>query len=129
MRRIILILCILALASVASAQTTHLCQDSLAVSETMATKTFTTRYIECSLYFNGCTGLIRVASSDQDSTGIFCTNDSQTNKKWITLLPNQPFHIETDKALGTVGLKHIAYKSASGTGALMIIGVKRTYAE
>ena len=129
MKRIILILCILALASVASAQTTHLCQDSLAVGETMATKTFATRYIQCSLYFKGCTGLIRMASSDMDSTGIFATNASQVNKKWVELPANTPIHVETDMILGTVGLKHIAYKSSSGTGALIIQGVKRAYTE
>ncbi len=99
--------------------------DTLHVTTTAVDTAFSTeRWESCTLFFSGCTGLIKYAFSTADTTG--WAADS-LGKKWLRLAEGQVFTITTNKELRIPGLKFLAYKAESGSGTLYITGTKRVY--
>jgi len=67
--------------------------------------------------FKGCTGLIRWATSVNDTT-------SWSTRQWYIMEPGEFLIISKNRDLGIVGLYRLEYKCASGTGALFVTGIK-----
>lgn len=93
--------------------------DSLTVTTVAVDTVFTNIWEIANLKFVGCTGLIKAASSVNDTTGAF------TGKPWYPMVANEILIIQKDRERGVVGLFRLRYKATSGTGALFITGTRQ----
>lgn len=120
MRKLLLVLAIVfVLVGSSRAQIRYAWSDSIAVTATAKDSAFVVNWETAHLWFRGCTGLIRFAMTSADTTG-------WDDKQWIILDPNTIFSITKHKDLGVAGLDRLEFKAASGTGALFIVGTKRS---
>jgi hypothetical protein len=126
MKKLVLfgLLFLLAIPAVAQLGTTRFfTSDSMAVSTTKRDTTFSTeRYESCNILFSGCDGLIRVATSTQDTVG--WTNTTVV-KRFFLVPELVPFKITANSALGIVGLYRLDFGAVTGTGIMYIIGTKK----
>ena len=91
--------------------------DSLTVTTAAVDTVFTNPWTTAVIKFRGCTGLIRYATSVNDTT-------SWSTRKWYIMEAGEFLIIQRDKDSRIVGLYRLEYKCASLTGALFITGIR-----
>lgn len=121
MKRLLLLSLIIfmAIPGIILSQTTRQCDvDSLAVSTTAARATYANSLETATFRFVGCTGLLKVAFTYQDTVW--------ADKKWFSMPDGSTLTISKDRSAGIPGVKKILYKCTSGTGALLIISSRKS---
>lgn len=118
----VLLLLVVPLSSI-HGQQQYAWSDSLTVTTVAVDTTFSPRWNGCTLWFEGCRGWIRFATSVEDSVGWSTTT---FGKKWVLLEDGQTFGL-WQTTFHKQSLWKLEYKSAAGTGALFIVGYKNRY--
>jgi len=117
MKRVFFLILLLLLPFSILHSTTYAVTDSISVSSTGVDSTFSQRWVGCSLWFLGCEGQVRYATSSADTSG-------WSSKQWTVLSDGQVMQFWPLFPDFPSSLYRLEYRCTTGTGALFISGLK-----
>ena len=115
------LLSFLLLAGIANSQVKYSFVDSIGVTTSDSTKTYTNRFEVCNIMFSGCDGYVRWQMHSADTTGWALFGGG---KHRLKLTDGSVLTIKPDANLGIPGVYKIQVSAVSGTGTAYIFGTR-----